>query len=84
MRHGLQRPPMYGEQLRQGLRELIDQWEQVAVPKGGRYSQRPAVVDDRGVRSVPPASMASKLQVVAGVGLLALAGAALLGRRKDS
>jgi glyoxylase-like metal-dependent hydrolase (beta-lactamase superfamily II) len=77
-------PPMYGEQLRLGLRQLVEEWEEVAVPRGGRYSQQPAVVDDRGVRSVPPASAAAKWQVVAGVGLLALAGAALFGRRKDS
>jgi glyoxylase-like metal-dependent hydrolase (beta-lactamase superfamily II) len=77
-------PPMSGERLRQGLRELLDGWEQHVVPTGGRYSQKSAIADDLGVKSYPPPSRAANVQLIAGLGLLALVGAAILNRRKDS
>jgi glyoxylase-like metal-dependent hydrolase (beta-lactamase superfamily II) len=73
---------LYGEPLRRGLRELLNHWEEWAVPRGGRYSERPAVTAEEGVKSYPPPSMAHKVQILAGVGLLAVAAFALLGRRR--
>jgi glyoxylase-like metal-dependent hydrolase (beta-lactamase superfamily II) len=73
--------PMYGEELRQGLRQLLDNWEVVAVPQHGRYSQRPAVADDEGVKSVPPPSTRQYLQTAAGVAALVALGAMLFRRR---
>lgn len=49
--HGV---PMRGEPLRRGLHRLADHFERDAVPKHGRYVGRPAVMDERGVVSVPP------------------------------
>ncbi|MBV9124431.1 MAG: MBL fold metallo-hydrolase [Planctomycetes bacterium] len=73
--HGL---PMAGEQLRQGLDELVDDWGLVALPSYGRYVRRPAVIDERGVVSVPPPVFDPQLAAVAGIGIAALAGFGLL------
>ena len=51
--HGL---PMHGGQLRDGLLELTQHFEQVAVPYQGRYVQEPAVADTNGVIYIPPAT----------------------------
>jgi glyoxylase-like metal-dependent hydrolase (beta-lactamase superfamily II) len=77
-------PPMHGDELRHGLQELLDHWEEVAVPHGGRYSERPAIADEEGVKSVPPAAPAAKYQLLAGLGLAALIGAAIFRRPRDS
>lgn len=81
--HGL---PMYGESLRQGLEMLLRDWERVAVPPQGRYVHRPAITDERGVVSVPPPVIDPQLVALAGLGVAALAGVALLrakGPRED-
>lgn len=49
--HGL---PMRGEQMRNELQALARQFEEIAVPANGRYSQNPVVSDKNGVRYVPP------------------------------
>lgn len=59
--HGL---PMYGEELDTGLTFLADHFEDVAVPKNGRYVKHPAVADEKGVEYVPPANV--KPLVIAG------------------
>jgi glyoxylase-like metal-dependent hydrolase (beta-lactamase superfamily II) len=46
--------PMAGEQLRDGLTALIDNWDTVAVPRGGRYSQHPAITNEDGFVCAPP------------------------------
>ncbi|HEX6961710.1 MAG TPA: MBL fold metallo-hydrolase, partial [Lacipirellula sp.] len=66
--------PMYGDQLRQGLRNLLDTWEATAVPDHGRYSERPAIADDDGVKSVPPPTAKQYLQAAAGVAALVALG----------
>jgi glyoxylase-like metal-dependent hydrolase (beta-lactamase superfamily II) len=50
--HGV---PMYGERLREGLKELHRQWKSAAQPAIGRYVDQPAVTGPHGVISVPPA-----------------------------
>ncbi|HEX8913748.1 MAG TPA: MBL fold metallo-hydrolase [Humisphaera sp.] len=50
--HGV---PMRGARLREELGRLARDFEQVAVPRHGRYVGRPAVTDRKGVVSVPPA-----------------------------
>ena len=73
--------PMYGAQLQQGLRVLLDNWDALAVPHEGRYSRQPAVMDDDGVKSVPPPSKKQYLQAAAGVAVIATLGALLFRRR---
>ena len=50
--HGI---PLRGPQLRDELQALAGDFRTRAVPRRGRYVDRPAVTDERGVVSVPPA-----------------------------
>lgn len=52
--HGL---PLHGEELRHGLTFLAENFKELAVPKHGRYVDEPAISDERGVVSVPPAKV---------------------------
>lgn len=68
--HGI---PLGGPQLRDELRALAADFRARAVPAHGRYVDQPAVMDERGVVSVPPAPFdATKT-------LLVLGGAFVLG-----
>lgn len=46
--------PMHGEELRNALNTLVNNFKQVAVPSQGRYVSEPAVADVNGVLYVPP------------------------------
>jgi hypothetical protein len=67
--HGV---PMYGEQMRQELEQLLCEWDRVAKPSYGRYVHQPAVTDQHGIVSLPPPVADPNLGVV-------LAGAAAAG-----
>jgi glyoxylase-like metal-dependent hydrolase (beta-lactamase superfamily II) len=75
--HGV---PMRGEHMRRELEQLLRDWDRVAVPPQGRYVDRPAVTDERGVVSLPPAVTDPQLLAVAGIGAAALLGMLLLRR----
>jgi glyoxylase-like metal-dependent hydrolase (beta-lactamase superfamily II) len=45
--------PMYGEELHAGLDKLVDNFEELAIPKHGRYVQEPAKTNKQGVQYVP-------------------------------
>lgn len=79
--HGI---PLGGPQLRDELRALATDFRARAVPKHGRYVDRPAVMDERGVVFVPPAPFdATKtLLVLGGAFVLGLAAAAMLRPRR--
>ncbi|MBA3438252.1 MAG: MBL fold metallo-hydrolase [Pyrinomonadaceae bacterium] len=79
--HGV---PMRGAQMQQQLQELARNFDRLAVPAHGRYVEQPAITNERGVVSVPPPISDPLPKVLAGVGLAALAGAALIltSRRK--
>lgn len=49
--HGV---PMRGEELKQGLKALADDFKNQALPKHGRYVDDPAIMDDSGVKYLPP------------------------------
>ena len=48
--HGL---PMFGEKLKHELNNLSENFEQVALPKRGRYLKYPAYTDKNGIISMP-------------------------------
>jgi glyoxylase-like metal-dependent hydrolase (beta-lactamase superfamily II) len=48
--------PMRGRELKEALSELNENFTQKAVPEQGRYVQSPAVTDDNGIVSLPPAT----------------------------
>lgn len=68
--------PMRGEEMRQQLERLVQDFWMVAVPKHGRYVHEPAVVDEYGVVSVPPPAGNPIPTVLAVAGAVALAGIA--------
>ena len=74
--------PLRGPALREGLSELARRFDQLAVPRRGRYVERPAVAGPAGVTSVPPPVGGPVPGVVVGLAVAALAGAMLVrGRR---
>ncbi|MFB3816876.1 MAG: MBL fold metallo-hydrolase [Candidatus Methylomirabilales bacterium] len=73
--HGI---PMRGEPLSAGLEALLQGWERLAVPRQGRYVREPAITNEQGVVRLPPPVPDPSLPVVAGIGVLALLGVALL------
>lgn len=75
--HGV---PMYGERMRQQLDRLVRDWDRAAVPSHGRYVHQPAITDERGVVSVPPAAFDRQLAVLAGIGFAAVVGGLLIRR----
>jgi glyoxylase-like metal-dependent hydrolase (beta-lactamase superfamily II) len=79
-------PPMRGEQVAAALREMVAHFEEREVPRHGRYVNQPAVADERGVVSVPPAVPDPLPKVLLGVGAAAVAGVVLrraMGRRSE-
>ncbi len=79
--HGV---PVSGAELRDGLAELIENWETMALPKRGRYLRQPAVMNEDGVVSVPPRVFDPVTTIFAAAAVVAVAGlAASAMRRRD-
>ncbi|MDX5419194.1 MAG: MBL fold metallo-hydrolase [Hymenobacteraceae bacterium] len=79
--HGL---PMKGQELLWQLENLVRDFWTVAVPAQGRYAHQPAIADEQGVISVPPATYNTIPKVLAAAGIVALAGIALAAYAKHS
>lgn len=73
--HGL---PMRGKEMQTQLDELVTEFWSVAVPSKGRYTNEPAITDERGVISVPPAVSSPFINVLIAAGIATLAGSAYL------
>ncbi len=74
--HGI---PMQGEELRQQLADLVEHFDEKAVPTHGRYVGHPALADENGVVSVPPPAPTNLPVWLIGAGL-AVAGGIWLSR----
>lgn len=79
--HGL---PMRGQTLQWQLDNLVRDFWTVAVPEHGRYVHEPAITDEQGVVSVPPAVGNPATKVLLAGGVIALAGAAILTMRHQN
>lgn len=78
---------MRGERLRHQLRQLADHFEEVAVPRQGRYVDNPVQVDENGVVEVPPTNVDPRLAWGLGLGLGLTAAAvvlAVVGTRRSN
>jgi len=73
--------PMRGQQLTQGLNNLVNHFETIAVPSQGRYVREPAKANKRGVQYVPPEPF-NPVFAASIAGLLALGIYALVKRSK--
>ena len=63
--------PMRGPAMQQALQALARDFDRLAVPPRGRYLPQPALMDERGVVSVPPPVADPLPLVLAGIGLAA-------------
>lgn len=74
--------PMWGRRLREQLNELAERFDELAVPKHGRYAKQPVVADETGPTFIPPPRIAPL--VVAGASVVVaglLVGGAMRRRR---
>lgn len=76
--HGV---PLRGATLRSDLRALAARFDREEVPSLGRYAERPAVTDERGIVSLPPDPLP---KVMAGVAVAAGLTLALAQARRRS
>ena len=77
--------PMYGTEVQQQLHRLSKHFQELVVPKTGRYVASPAITDERGVVSLPPApnnDTAKKAAVVGGIAAAAVIALLLAGAKK--
>lgn len=75
-------PPMRGERLQSELRQLASQFDERARPAHGRYRDRPAIADERGVVDVPPPEVSARTVALTGVALGVTIGLAVALRRR--
>jgi hypothetical protein len=77
-------PPLRGERLQDGLRNLAAHFDEWARPARGRYRDTPAITDGSGVVRVPPPQVSAGTVVLAGLALgAAIAIATRIGRGDD-
>ncbi|MFL5578043.1 MAG: MBL fold metallo-hydrolase [Gemmatimonadaceae bacterium] len=77
--HGV---PMRGIPMQLGLDELARDFDRLARPARGRYVREPAVADESGVLTVPPAVPDQLARVLTGVAVAAAAGVAVAAMRR--
>lgn len=70
--------PMYGEAMRSQLRNLANNFFEVAVPTYGRYVRQPAHTDERGIIDLPPPILKPTPSLIVGFGLAFAASVLLL------
>lgn len=76
-------PPMRGPRLQQELRRLSSHFDELARPKHGRYVDRPAITDERGVVDVPPPIVSGRTIAMTGLAVGAAIGLAIALSRRD-
>jgi glyoxylase-like metal-dependent hydrolase (beta-lactamase superfamily II) len=77
--HGL---PMYGDELLDQLELLFRNFDERVIPHHGRYIHQAAEADENGVISLPPPVPDPLPKIMVGVGLVTLAGMAVLAIRR--
>lgn len=77
--------PIRGEDATRGLWHLAANFDHIARPKRGRYVHMPAITDEQGIVSLPPAAPNRKAQAVelVAAGLLAGFTFAAVTRRRN-
>lgn len=77
--------PMSGDEMKEALQYLRRNFDQVAVPKKGRYKDDPAVTDANGVMYVPPKEASFPWVLLgAGIALAAVATTLWLRQRRKN
>jgi hypothetical protein len=77
-------PPLRGERLQNGLRNLASHFDVWARPARGRYRDHPAITDGSGVVDLPPSQVSPRTVVLAGLALgAAIAIATSIGGKRE-
>jgi glyoxylase-like metal-dependent hydrolase (beta-lactamase superfamily II) len=76
-------PAMGGSELRGQLDALLHDWDEVAVPHGGRYAREPVVSDLQGPVRVPPPVTDPAVVALGAAGVTALVGGLLWSSRSS-
>jgi glyoxylase-like metal-dependent hydrolase (beta-lactamase superfamily II) len=77
-------PPMRGERLQDGLRNLSAHFDARARPERGRYRDHPAITDGSGVVQLPPSQLDPAAVVFAGLAIgAAIAFATSIGKSEE-
>jgi glyoxylase-like metal-dependent hydrolase (beta-lactamase superfamily II) len=81
--HGV---PLRGPEIERELRELVERFEAEEVPSRGRYVGNPAVTDEQGIVSLPPATTYPMSTLLMGAAALLVTSAAVssLMKRRES
>jgi glyoxylase-like metal-dependent hydrolase (beta-lactamase superfamily II) len=74
--------PMAGEELREALHNLADNFRELAVPRSGRYVDEPALVNQEGVQYTPPPHNRNLILAVTGIATAAIIGFLVAKNRK--
>ena len=69
--------PWSGPQMLQELEALVANFDELAMPRRGRYLEEPAVMNEHGVVRVPPAIPDPLPKILAAAAVLTVAGAAI-------
>jgi len=77
-------PPMRGERLQSALRQLASHFDELARPAHGRYRDRPAITDERGVIDVPPPEVSARTLAISGLALATTVGVVIALRRRGA
>jgi glyoxylase-like metal-dependent hydrolase (beta-lactamase superfamily II) len=77
-------PPMRGERLQSALRQLASQFDERARPAHGRYRDRPAIADERGVVELPPPEVSARTLALSGLALATTIGVVVALRRRSA
>jgi glyoxylase-like metal-dependent hydrolase (beta-lactamase superfamily II) len=70
--HGV---PMFGEELTSRLSNLVEHFDEIAIPSSGRYVTQPAITDEEGIITMPTPISNNAAKIIAGVGLGVAVGA---------
>ena len=76
-------PPLRGERLQDGLRNLAAHFDAWARPAHGRYRDHPAITDGSGVVDLPPLQVSTRTVLLAGLVLGAVIAVATSSGRGD-
>jgi glyoxylase-like metal-dependent hydrolase (beta-lactamase superfamily II) len=74
--------PMWGRRLRDQLKDLAARFDELAVPKHGRYAKEPVLADETGPTFIPPPRVAPLVMAGASVLLAGLLICRTLHRRR--
>jgi glyoxylase-like metal-dependent hydrolase (beta-lactamase superfamily II) len=72
-------PVIRGQEAKEALKSLSENFKEIAVPSSGRYADKPIIADETGVKYVPPFTVSN--QFMAGVVLMGVLAGFMVARQ---